>query len=176
VASDAVSTVWTVGSAFIAFLITLSVLGTIGIYILTAPRIYFAMSNDGLFFRQFATIHPRFKTPQYAIIFQSVWTILLLIFWQTFSNLITYVVFIDTAFFLLTASTIFIFRKRGLRSPSGYRAFAYPFTPLVFMLMSGFIVVNTLIEKPIQAWAGLGFLGVGLLVVYGFKKKSKLSQ
>jgi APA family basic amino acid/polyamine antiporter len=169
VASEAVSAVWTLGGKFISFLIVLSVLGTIGIYILTAPRIYFAMAKDGLFFKQFAEIHPRYQTPFWAIIFQSFWTILLLIFWKTFSNLITYVVFVDTAFFFLTAAAIFQFRKRKLAR--NYSTLAYPVTPLVFMGMSAFVVVNTLIEKPEQAIAGLFFLGLGGLAFIYFKRK-----
>ncbi len=169
VASEAVSTVWTLGGKFISFLIVLSVLGTIGIYILTAPRIYFAMAKDGLFFKQFAEIHPSYQTPFWAIIFQSFWTILLLVFWKTFSNLITYVVFVDTAFFFLTAAAIFQFRKRKLAR--NYSTLGYPFTPLVFMGMSAFVVVNTLIEKPEQAIAGLFFLGLGGLAFMYFKRK-----
>ncbi|MBL7815891.1 MAG: amino acid permease [Saprospiraceae bacterium] len=174
VASDAVSVVWSVGATFIAFLIVLSVLGTIGIYILTAPRIYFAMADDGLFFKQFAALHPKYKTPQYAIIFQSVWTILLLLFWKTFSDLITYVVFIDTAFFGLTAATLFIFKKQLKENIGGvYKTIGYPITPLIFIAMSAFIVINTLIEKPVQAVAGLLFLGVGVGVFYYFKEVIK---
>lgn len=171
VASEAISTVWGLGAKFISFLIVLSVLGTIGIYILTAPRIYFAMAEDGLFFKQFAQIHPRFQTPFWAIIFQSFWTILLLIFWQTFSNLITYVVFVDTAFFFLTAATIFTFRKRKLSR--NYSTLGYPFTPLIFMAMSAFVVVNTLIEKPEQAIAGLLFLALGGGAYVYFKRSGK---
>lgn len=174
VASEAVSTVWALGAKFISFLIVLSVLGTIGIYILTAPRIYFAMAKDGLFFKQFAEIHPRYQTPFWAIIFQSFWTILLLIFWKTFSNLITYVVFVDTAFFFLTAAAIFQFRKRKLTR--NYSTLAYPITPLVFMGMSAFVVVNTLIEKPEQAIAGLFFLGLGGLAFIYFKRNQSTEQ
>jgi basic amino acid/polyamine antiporter, APA family len=174
VAADAVSSVWTAGALFVAFLIVLSVLGTIGIYILTAPRIYFAMAADGVFFKQFAQLHPKYRTPQYAIIFQSIWAIILLIFWKTFSDLITYVVFIDTAFFFLTAATIFVFRRRETTENSTqnvfYRTLLYPITPLIFMAMSAFIVVNTLIEKPVQAIAGLVFIVIGTGVFYIFKK------
>ena len=169
VASEAVSTIWALGAKFISFLIVLSVLGTIGIYILTAPRIYFAMAEDGLFFKQFAEIHPRYQTPFRAIIFQSFWTIVLLVFWKTFSNLITYVVFVDTFFFFLTAAAIFKFRQRKLTR--NYSALAYPVTPLIFMGMSAFVVVNTLIEKPEQALAGLFFLGLGGIAFLYFKRK-----
>jgi APA family basic amino acid/polyamine antiporter len=169
VAADSISTFWDFGAKFVAFLIVLSVLGTIGIYILTAPRIYFAMADDGIFFKKFAEIHPKYKTPFWAIIFQSVWTIFLLIFWKTFSNLITYVVFVDAAFFMITAASLFLFRKRGIQA--NYRTLGYPITPIVFILMELFIIVNTLIEKPSQAIAGLVFLGIGVGVFQLFKNK-----
>ena len=163
VASDAVNIVWSAGSKFISFLIILSVVGTIGIYILTAPRIYFAMADDKLFFKKFAELHPVYKTPFWAIIFQSIWTIFLLIFWKTFSNLITYVVFVDTAFFFLAAATYFKLLKN--RNPLGDIA------AIVFMGMCTFIVINTLIEKPQQAGAGLIFLAIGCVFYLFFKKK-----
>lgn len=163
VASDAVSTVWNLGGKFISFLIILSVLGTIGIYILTAPRIYFAMADDKMFFKKFAEIHPIYKTPFWAIIFQSIWTIILLVFWKTFSNLITYVVFVDTIFFFLTAATyFFLIKQKTLFGIIG---------TIIFMLMSAFIVINTLIEKPQQATAGIIFLGIGSIFYFLFKNK-----
>ncbi|AFK05349.1 amino acid permease-associated region [Emticicia oligotrophica DSM 17448] len=164
VASDAISTIWSLGSKFISFLIVLSVLGTIGIYILTAPRIYFAMSDDKLFFKKFAEIHPKYHTPFWAIIFQSIWTIFLLIFWKTFSNLITYVVFVDTLFFLLAATTYFKLIKN--------KTFIGKMIASIFIAMCLFIVLNTLIEKPQQAFAGVMFLGIGSIVFQIFKNKS----
>jgi APA family basic amino acid/polyamine antiporter len=163
VASDAISTIWALGGKFISFLIILSVLGTIGIYILTAPRIYFAMADDKLFFKKFAEIHPTYKTPFWAIIFQSIWTIFLLIFWKTFSNLITYVVFVDTIFFFLTAAAYFFLIKQ--------KTFFGITATVIFMAMSAFIVANTLIEKPQQAIAGIIFLGIGSIFYYFFKNK-----
>ncbi len=168
VASDAISTVWILGGKFISFLIVLSVLGTIGIYILTAPRIYFAMAEDKLFFKKFSEIHPTYKTPIWAIVFQSLWTIILLIFWKTFANLITYVVFVDTAFFLLTAASYF----KLIKEKSLFGKIA----AIIFMAMSAFIVVNTLIEKPQQAIAGIIFLAVGSVFYLYFKKKSVVGE
>jgi APA family basic amino acid/polyamine antiporter len=162
VASDAISVVWSAGAKFISFLIILSVLGTIGIYILTAPRIYFAMADDKLFFKKFAEIHPTYKTPFWAIIFQSLWTIFLLIFWKTFSNLITYVVFVDTVFFLLAALTYFWLLKE--------KTYVGSISAIVFIAMCAFIIGNTLIEKPQQAGAGLLFLGIGYVSYLFFKK------
>ncbi|MEQ1606081.1 MAG: amino acid permease [Pyrinomonadaceae bacterium] len=162
VASEAINTIWGLGGKFVSFLIIVSVVGTIGIYILTAPRIYFAMADDKLFFRKFAEIHTRYGTPVWAIVFQSAWTIVLLVFWKTFSNLITFVVFVDEIFFFLTAlSFFFLIKSKNLLGS---------FLALVFLAMTGFIIVNTLYEKPQEAVAGLIFLALGCIFFVVFRK------
>ena len=127
----------------------------------------FDKRDDKLFFKKFAEIHPVYQTPMWAIIFQSIWTIILLIFWKTFSNLITYVVFVDEIFFFLTAASFFILIKQ--KSIIGIIG------TILFMAMTGFIIVNTLIEKPEQAVAGLIFLGIGTVIYFIFKRKRNLS-
>src|SRR5258708_13426246 len=101
------------------------------------------MADDKLFFKKFAEIHPVYGTPVWAIVFQSVWTIILLVFWKTFSNLITYVVFVDEIFFFLTAISFFILIKP--------KKLLGMFLPLIFSPMTAFIIVNTLYHKPNQA-------------------------
>lgn len=165
VASDAIGTIWTLGGKFISFLIIISVVGTIGIYILTAPRIYFAMADDGLFFKKFAEIHPKYKTPFWAIIVQSIWTIALLILLKTFTNLTTFVVFVDTAFFFLAAASYFFLIKQ--------KSIVGIITAIIFLAMTGFIVINTLIEKPYESVIGIIFLAVGSIVYFIFKQKQQ---
>ena len=162
VAADAISTIWDFGAKFVSFLIIISVVGTIGIYILTAPRIYFAMAEDKLFFKTFAKIHPVYGTPVWAIVYQSAWTIILLVFWKTFSNLITYVVFVDEIFFFLTAVTFFVLIKP--------RQLFGMLLAVIFLAMTGFIILNTLVEKPEQAIAGLIFLAIGCIFFAIFRK------
>ncbi|MBI3579420.1 MAG: amino acid permease, partial [Ignavibacteriales bacterium] len=85
VASDALSMVMgPLGGSLIALTIFISAFGTTGIYTLTAPRIYYAMANDGVFFKRVAEIHPKYRTPMFSIIFQTVWAIVLILFWGTF--------------------------------------------------------------------------------------------
>jgi len=169
-AADAVSLVVPFGGPVIAGIIAISVFGIAGIYTLSSPRIYYAMARDGLFFKKMAEVHPRFKTPVNAILSQSIWAIVLLLFWGTFEDVITYVVFIDWIFFALAGAAIFIFRfkRKGIARP--YRTWGYPVTPVIFISISTFFVINTLIGKPIQAWAGLIFMVVGLLFFFYFKK------
>ncbi len=169
-ATDAIAVVWgTAGAAAIALAIFLSTFGTAGIYTLTAPRIYYAMASDGVFFRRVAELHPRFSTPMNAIVMQSVWAVLLILFWGTFENLISYVVFTDWIFFGLAAASVFIFRRRLPRMSRPYRTSGYPATPAIFVLLSLWFVLNTFFEKPAQACAGLGFLALGIPVYYLWK-------
>ncbi len=171
-AADAVQTViGTTGGGLIALAIFISTFGTAGIYTLTAPRIYFAMASDGIFFKQVSKIHPKYNTPYYAIIFQSTWAVILVLFWGTFENLISYVVFTDWIFFALTAATIFIFRKRLPDAKREYKTLGYPYTPLFFIAVAVWFVLNTLIEKPEQAIAGIIMLGLGLPVYFYWKRK-----
>lgn len=169
-AADAVSVVVPFGGPLVAGIIAISVFGTAGIYTLSSPRIYYAMARDGLFFKKMAEVHPRFKTPVNAILSQSIWAIILLLFWGTFEDVITYVVFIDWIFFALAGAAVFIFRFKRKDIARPYRTWGYPVTPVVFIVISTFFVINTLIGKPIQAWAGLIFMVVGLLFFFYFKK------
>jgi basic amino acid/polyamine antiporter, APA family len=173
VAADAVKTVLgPVGGGIIALAIFISTFGTAGIYTLTAPRIYFAMAKDGIFFPQIAKIHPKFNTPSNAIIIQSTWAVLLIMFWGTFENLISYVVFTDWIFFGLTAASVFIFRKKMSGVKRDYKTLGYPVTPILFILMAAWFVINTLIEKPEQAIAGLIMLALGLPVYFYWSRKT----
>jgi len=171
VAADAVSTIIPFGGSVIAIVIALSVFGTAGIYTLSAPRIYYAMADDGLFFRALAKVHPRFRTPVNAIVTQSAWAILLLLFWGTFEDVITYVVFTDWLFFALTGAGVLILRRRRPEAERPYRVFGYPVTPIIFVTISGFFVINTLIERPLHALAGLILMGLGVVAYFAFRSR-----
>ena len=168
-ASDAISQYYEFGGLFIAILIAVSIIGTMSIYIMSAPRIYFAMAQDGIFFKQLAQINPFYKTPVNAIIIQSVWSMFLILFWQTFSNLITYVVFIDWIFLMLGAITIFIFRNQKTSNTNIYKTPMYPLIPIIFIITCLVLVSATLFEKPEQAIAGLVLMAIGICVFYLFQ-------
>ena len=170
-AAEAVSSVVPFGGILIAVIIAVSVIGTAGIYTLSSPRIYYAMADDGIFFKKLAWVHPRFRTPVNAIITQSAWAIILLLFWGTFEDVITYVVFIDWMFFALTAFSVYLFRATRKDIARPYKTLGYPITPAVFIVISAFFVVNTLIEKPKHAWAGLIFMAIGVIFFIYFKRR-----
>jgi APA family basic amino acid/polyamine antiporter len=173
VASEAISVVLgTAGASIVALTIFISTFGTTGIYTLTAPRIYFAMARDGVFFRKVAEVHPRFRTPVYAILFQSIWAIALLFFWGTYEKLISYVVFTDWIFFGLAALSVFILRKKQPQSLRPYRTLGYPITPLIFITLAALFVLYTLFVKPAESIAGLAFLALGIPVYYFWKRQN----
>ncbi|NRA48793.1 MAG: amino acid permease [Phaeodactylibacter sp.] len=171
VAGDAAAVVLPGGGQIMTIAIAISIFGTIGIYTMSAPRIYFAMAKDKVFFPQLAKVHPRFHTPAAAMLVQAAWAILLLLFWGTFSDLITYVTFMDIAFMALAGGSIFYFRRKHPDQTRVYRCWGYPVVPGLFVLISAAFVVNTLYLRPSQALAGLLMLGIGMAAYRFFRSK-----
>ena len=171
VAADAVSTVLPWGAKAIAVVIATSALGTSLIYTLSAPRIYFAMAQDGLFFAPLARVHPRFHTPVAAVVIQAVWAIALVLLWGTFETVVTYVTFTDWIFFTAAACLVLVFRRKRPGAERPYRTLGYPITPLVFSGVSAFFLVNTLVERPLEAGVTLGILSLGLPFYLYFKRE-----
>jgi APA family basic amino acid/polyamine antiporter len=172
IAAEAVSTVIPFGGMLVAGLIAISTFGTIGIYTLSTPRIYYAMAEDGLFFKSIAKVHPVFRTPVNAIIVQSVWSVVLLLFWGTLENLITYTVSVEWIFFTLAAIGIFIFRKKLKNTDRPYKTFGYPVTPLIFIVINIWFVINIMINKPFHMLIGFCFLILGVPLFLFFKKRN----
>jgi APA family basic amino acid/polyamine antiporter len=173
VAADALMKVSTIGGTFVAILIALSTFGTAGIFTLSAPRIYFTMGQDKVFFSWLGDLHPRFNTPVKAIVFQSAWAGVLMMFWGTFESLCTYVVFMDWIFMTMAAIGLFLFRKRqDTAAVDGYRVPLYPIVPLIFIGISLWFLMSTLIGRPVQAIAGIILVIIGWPVYYFFKKQA----
>lgn len=120
-------------SKLVAGAILLSIFSAANGLTLTAPRVYYAMAKDGVFFHQLAEVHPRFKTPAVAVVAGSLWAILLAAT-GTFEQLLTYVVFTGWLFYALGAASIFVYRRRIGTDDLVYRVPGYPFTPLVFII------------------------------------------
>jgi basic amino acid/polyamine antiporter, APA family len=173
VAAMATERVFAGGGKLIAAMIATSTLGTTIVYSLSAPRIYFAMARDGVFFKKLAEVHPRFATPAYAIGAQTVWAVFLLLFWGTFENLIEYVTFMDWIWLMLVGTTIFVFRKKLPQAERGYRTIGYPVTPIIFIAICIWFVAFTLFQKPVQAGAGILVILAGLVAYHLFKRNPK---
>ncbi len=176
-AADALSTiVGPAGAGLIALAIFLFTFGSVGTFTLTVPRIYFAMAKDGLLPRRVAEVHPKFQTPAVAIAVQSLWAMVLILFWQTFDRLLSYVLFTEWIFFGLTGAAVIVLRYSRPDLPRPYRVPGYPLPPLLFAAVSLWFVINTLLDQPAQAGAGLAFLAIGIILYYIRKKRQVKSN
>lgn len=151
------------GRLFMAALVAVSCLGILSVILLTGPRLFFAMAQDGLFFARFARLHSRYGTPTFAIAIQAL-AALALIFSNTFDQLLSWTVFADWLFFTATVATIF--RLRHIRA-GGYRIFkapGHPVTTIVFVAMALAVVVNCFRTAPQQALLGTAILAAGAIL------------
>ena len=163
------------GETFVAAAVAISTLGFLSQSILTAPRVYFAMADDGLFFRRVARIDRRTHVPVFAIILQSVWTVVIAISGR-YEQILNYVVSMDFLFFGLTASTIFVFRNRVRRgemaTAGGYRVPGHPITTALFVTICWWVVANAIFRYPKNSLIGYALLLAGV-PVYWFWSRSK---
>jgi basic amino acid/polyamine antiporter, APA family len=163
------------GATFIAAAIAISTLGFLSQSILTAPRVYFAMADDGLFFRAVAWLNPRTRVPVVAIVLQSVWTIVIALSGK-YEQILNYVIAMDFLFFGLTATTIFVFRSRasrGTMNPSdGYRIPGHPVSTLIFVAICWWVVANTIYRYPQNSLVGFALLLAGIPVYWLWSRRA----
>ena len=150
--------------------VLISVFGALNGAIFVGPRVYYAMAKDRLFFHNVSKVHPRFKTPSFSIAIQTVWACILTVS-GTFEQLFTFVVFVTVLFYILTATSVFTLRRKYPDISRPYKTWGYPFIPIIFILTSLGICFNTLIEKPVESLAGLGFIVIGIPAYYLWHRK-----
>jgi APA family basic amino acid/polyamine antiporter len=166
VAAEAVGAI--VGPAaakLIAAVILVSIFSATNGLTISAPRVYYAMAQDGLFFRKLAEVHPRFGTPAVSIIAGTVWAMVLAAS-GTFEQLLTYVVFVGWIFYALGAACVFVLRRTRPDADRPFRVPGYPFTPLLFIVAAVALVGNTIATQPARAAVGIGVVLLGLPVYY----------
>jgi len=163
------------GGALIAAGIAFSAFGFLGQSILTAPRVYFAMAEDRVFFRSVAWVHPRTRVPVIAIALQGVWAILIALT-GTYAQVVNYVVAMDSIFFGLTALCLLLLRRRDSSSPPvaiAYRVPGHPWTTLLFIAAEWLVVISTFARDPRRSTIGLLIALAGLPVYFLWRAKSK---
>ena len=149
------------GATFIALTVVVSTFGNNGAALLAGSRLLFAMASDGVFLPAARRVHPRYRTPHVAIVALTIWSALLALS-GTYEQLFTYVMFASILFSVATGIALFRLRRTMPDRPRPYRTWGYPIVPLVFILGSLAFVLNTLFERPVESFAGLGLLALGL--------------
>jgi basic amino acid/polyamine antiporter, APA family len=148
------------GAQLIAAGIAISTLGFLSQGMLTAPRVYYAMAEDRVFFQAVAKVHPRTRVPILAIALQGLASIVIALS-GTYEQILSYVVAVDFLFFGLTGLALFVFRHRLPASPS-FRTPGHPITTAIFTLTCWIVVVGTFVRFPVNSAIGLGILLAGL--------------
>ena len=158
-------------STVMAAAMAMSVFGTLQIVTLSNARVPYAMAHDGVFFKSLGTLHSRSHVPVRALLAQSAWAAVLIVS-GSFDTLTDYAVFAMLLFVGLATSSVFIFRRRIPDRERTYRTWGYPVVPIAFLLVAGFLLVNTLVATPRQALAGLALMVLGLPFYFYWSRKT----
>jgi basic amino acid/polyamine antiporter, APA family len=173
IAADAgISVFGPIAGRIVGLLILISIFSAANGIMLTAPRMYFAMARDGVFFKRLAIVHPTLGTPAFAIVAIAVWAAVLAST-GTFEQLLTYVVFTGWIFYGLGALSVFVYRRREPDTPRPFRVPGYPLTPVLFVASAAALVVNTLVTQPTRAAAGIVAVMIGTPAFYAWRASSR---
>jgi len=144
-----------------AVALMISSFGALHASVLANSRIPFAMARDGLFFRALVRLSPRTNVPVRAILAQAAWASILALS-GTYDTLTDSVIFSSWLFYGLMTAALFVFRKKMPDAPRPYRAFGYPLIPMIFLLVTAALLVNTFVAAPREALRGVAVLAAGL--------------
>ena len=162
------------GATVIALGIAISALGFLSQGMLTAPRVYFAMAEDGLFFRKIAEVSAKTRVPIPAIVLQGAVAIAIALS-GTYGQILSYVVSVDFIWFGMTGAALFVFRRRDPPA-EGFRAPGHPVTTGLFVVACAVVVIATLLSNPVNSLIGFGILLAGIPACRYWQRTNKPSK
>jgi APA family basic amino acid/polyamine antiporter len=175
VASDVVQSIaGSRGAVWLTIAMAISALGALHVVVLTGARIPYAMARDGVFFRFAERLHPTFRTPSGSLVFLGALAALLALS-GTYEELYSLFVFAGWIFFALTAIALFRLRHREPGVPRPYRAWGYPWTPLLFLAAAVALTVNLWAARPVRSSLGLAVILAGVPFFYHWRKQANTS-
>jgi basic amino acid/polyamine antiporter, APA family len=159
------------GAYLMAAAILISTFGCANGLSLAGARVYYAMSQDGLFFKSVGKLHPRYRTPAAGLLVQAAWTALLCLS-GSYSQLLDYIIFAVLVFYILTIVGLFVLRVKRPDVPRPYKALGYPVLPAVYVVMATWICIVLLRYKPQYTWPGLVLVLLGIPVYLFWSRRS----
>ena len=160
-----------VGASLMAGAILVSTFGCANGMTMAGARVYYAMSQDGLFFKAVGKLHPKYKTPIAGLMVQAVWTAVLCIS-GSYGQLLDYIIFAVLLFYILTIVGLFVLRVKKPNEPRPYKALGYPVLPALYIAMAGWICIVLLRYKPQYTWPGLIIVLLGIPVYLFWSRRS----
>jgi APA family basic amino acid/polyamine antiporter len=156
------------GGKLMSIAFVLSALGALNGATLTGARVPFAMARDRLFIARAAVLSPRTHVPVAAVLIQAAWACALAAS-GTYDQLTDYVIFASWIFYGLVTSSVFVLRVRAPELARPYRTLGYPLVPLVFVIVAAWLVINTLVNRPVESVVGLVLISLGLPVYWYYR-------
>ena len=163
------------GAWFMASIVSLSTFGNNIAGVLFASRAAFAMASDGRLIARLSDVHPKYRTPHVAIVVTTIWSAALALT-GSYDQLFTYVVFAMVLFNMLGGLAIFQLRRTHANVPRPYRTWGYPWVPLTFVASSMLILLNTLLERPVESLLGLALVALGLPMFWCVSRSTSRSR
>jgi APA family basic amino acid/polyamine antiporter len=171
-ASDAVGLVLgALGASIVSAGMALSMLVTLNGTTMSGARVPYAAARDGYFFPSVAKVHPRYLTPSVAILLQLGLAVALLLVGENFRQLFTLAIFAEWLFYMITSSTVFVFRRREPNAVRPYRVWGYPVVPALFVLASGVLLYYTFTDNLLNSAVGSLVILAGVPVFYYFRRR-----
>ncbi len=152
-----------------------SSLGTLHTSVLTGARVPYAMAQDGLMFKSLGKLSEGTRVPVGALIVQGIWACILAMS-GSFDTLTNYVIFGSWIFYAFVTASVFVFRKKFPDAPRPYKAFGYPVVPILFLLVAGWLLINTILTSPMQSFIGIFLIALGLPVYYYLTRGKRTEQ
>jgi len=157
------------GGRLISLAFIFSALGALNGATLTGARVPYAMARDGVFFSKVGVLSHRTRVPIYALLLQAGWASALAVS-GTFDQLSDYVIFASWIFYGLVTSSVFVLRRKMPSAARPYRTLGYPVMPLVFVFVAAWLVINTLLNRPVESVAGLVLIALGLPIYFYYRR------
>jgi APA family basic amino acid/polyamine antiporter len=165
----ALRTMGAIGSTFVSLTILASTFGAANSTIMTGARVYFAQARNGLFFRSFASIHPRFQTPHISLLASGVWSAILALT-GSYSQLVSYATFMFWILYGVTVAGLIVLRQRRSDVPRPYRMTGYPVTAILFIAAAGAVAAFAFVSAPLTSTIGLLILLTGIPAYYAWQR------
>jgi APA family basic amino acid/polyamine antiporter len=160
------------GGKLVALAFVISAFGALNGSILSNARVPYAMARDGFFFSRMGQLNAGARVPYLAVIVQAVWSSVLALS-GTFDQLTDCLLFASWIFYGLVTSSVFVLRRKRPDLPRPYRTLGYPVVPALFVLVSAWLVVNTLIEKRVESVTGIVLILIGLPLYFYFRRAQR---
>jgi basic amino acid/polyamine antiporter, APA family len=157
---------------WLSLMVALSCFGAVGPCLMSGARVYYAMAEDGIFFRALARVHPRWHTPVMSLVLQAIWASLLTLSGK-YDDLFSYVMFMMVLSYVLTVAGLFVLRRKQPDAPRPYRCTGYPVLPALYVILGTAWAINAAIEVREATLKGAGIVLAGVPLYYYWKSKRK---